>query len=105
LIDDIRAVFKSSNIDEVRAGTSPCDIRAAKRRAEASPTIFYVIHSNVSAIQFLCQLFYLLSVILCLRHFCMSAIFPVTTTFYVSAILLSKSDMYQSFHLVSNHLT
>jgi hypothetical protein len=35
----------------------------------------------------------------------MSAIFPVTTTFYVSDILLSESAMYQQFHPVSSHLT
>jgi hypothetical protein len=30
LVNDIRAVVKSSNTDEVRAGTSPCDIRVGK---------------------------------------------------------------------------
>jgi hypothetical protein len=40
LVDDITVVVKSSNTDEVRAGTSPRDIRAAKRRAEVSPAIF-----------------------------------------------------------------
>jgi hypothetical protein len=68
LVDDIRAVVRSSNTDEVRIGTSPHDIRAAKRHAEASPAIFML------AIHFLCQPFYFLSVILCLRHFCMSTI-------------------------------
>jgi hypothetical protein len=74
LVDNIIAVVSSNNTDEVRVGTSPRDIRAAKRRAEVSLAIFYVSHSTVSAIQFLCQLFYILSVILCLRHFFMSAI-------------------------------
>jgi hypothetical protein len=105
LVDDITIVVKSRNTDEVRAGTSPCDIRAAKRRGEVSPAIFYVSHPTVSAIQFLCHIFYILSFILCLRHFFMSAIFPMTTNFYVSAILLSEFVMYQPFHHVYNHLT
>jgi hypothetical protein len=89
MVDDIIVAVKSSNTDEVRAGTSPRDIRVTKRCVEVSPAIFYVSHSTVSAIQFLCRLFYILSVILCLRNFCKSAIFPVTATLYVSAILLS----------------
>jgi hypothetical protein len=100
LVDDIRVVVKSSNTDEVRAGTSPRDIHADKRHADVSPAIFYVSHSTISAIQFLCQVFYLLLVILCLRHVYMSAIFSVPTTFYGSTILLSESDMYQPFHPV-----
>jgi hypothetical protein len=47
LIDDIRTAVKSSNIDEVRAGTSPRDIRAAKRHAEVSRAIFYFSHFTV----------------------------------------------------------
>jgi hypothetical protein len=47
LIDDIRTVVKSSNTDEVRAGTSPRDIHAAKRREEVSRAIFYFSHSTV----------------------------------------------------------
>jgi hypothetical protein len=47
LVDDIRIVLKSSNTDEVRSGTSPCDIHAAKRRAEVSRAIFYFSHSTV----------------------------------------------------------
>jgi hypothetical protein len=89
LVDDIIAVVKSSNTNEVQAGICPHDIRAAKRRAEVSPAISYVSHSTVSTIKFLC-----------LRHFCMLAIFPVPATFYVSAILLSESDLYQTFHVV-----
>jgi hypothetical protein len=74
LVDDITTVIKSSNTDEVRAGTSPYDIRATKQHAEVSPAIFYVSHSIVPIIQFWCQLFYILSVILCLKHLFMSAI-------------------------------
>jgi hypothetical protein len=50
LVDDIFAVVKSSNIDEVRASTSPRDIRVAKQCAEVSPDIFYFCHSTISAI-------------------------------------------------------
>jgi hypothetical protein len=47
LVDDIRTFLKSSNTDKVRSGTSPCDIHAAKRRAEVSRAIFYFSHSTV----------------------------------------------------------
>jgi hypothetical protein len=67
LVDDIRAVVKSSNTEEVRVGTSARDIQVAKRRAEVSLAIFYFSHSTISAIQFSCQVFYFMSVILCLR--------------------------------------
>jgi hypothetical protein len=81
LVDDIRAVVKSSNTNKVRASTSPHDIHAAMQRVEVSLAIFYFGNSTVSTIQFLCQLLYFMSVILCLRHFCMSAIFPMLATF------------------------
>jgi hypothetical protein len=63
LVDDIRTILKSSNTDEVRSGTSPRDICAAKRRVEVSRAIFYFSHSIfVSAIlfsvnYFVCQAF------------------------------------------------
>jgi hypothetical protein len=65
LVDDIRAVVKST--DEVRAGTSPGDIRALKRRAEVSPAIFYFSHSTIPA--FVCQPFFLCQSLFCVSHF------------------------------------
>jgi hypothetical protein len=102
LVDDIRVVVKSSNTDEVQAGTSPHDIHATKRCVEVSRAIFYFSHSTVLAIQFLCQLFYFLLVILCVRNFCMSAIFPARHFFmcqpfyYLSMICISHFIMYVS---------
>jgi hypothetical protein len=40
LVDDIRAIVKSSNTDEVRASTSPRDICAATCRGESSHLLF-----------------------------------------------------------------
>jgi hypothetical protein len=60
LVDDIGAVDRSCNTEEVPTGTSTRDIRAAKRRAKVSPTILFF----VSVITFFCTNHFL-----CVNHF------------------------------------
>jgi hypothetical protein len=86
LVDDIGAVDRSCNTEEVPTGTSTRDIRAAKRRAKVSPTILFF----VSVITFF----------LYQPFFVCQPFFSVPTIFCVLAILLFESDMCQPFHFV-----
>jgi hypothetical protein len=79
LVDDIRAVDRSSNTEKVPTGTSTRDIRAAKRRAEVSPTILFfvsVIKFFCTNHFFMCQPFLNVNHFFCANHFlCVSHFF------------------------------
>jgi hypothetical protein len=76
LVDDITSVVKGSNIDEVRARTSPHDIRATKQHAEVSPDIFMSVITLFRLFNFcvsysiFCQLFCVSYIFVCQPFSC-----------------------------------
>jgi hypothetical protein len=100
LVDDITTVVKISNADEVRAGTSPCDIHVAKRRAEVSPDIFMSAIPLFQSFNFCVsysifyQLFYVSDIFICQPFFLSQPFFMCQSFYYVSLICISHFILY-----------
>jgi hypothetical protein len=98
LVNDTRAIVRSNDIKEVRTVTASCNIRAAKRRADVSPTIYYISRSIfcVSHSIFVSAIFCVSDIFVCRPFFLCQALFVCHPFYYLSPICASHFILYAS---------